>query len=325
MRNTSGEGLEKVKNEKQASEVTVQQTSVNKPISYTTGVILLGCIGVLCFVIGVGVHELFGLAGSAFVISAFVLAVRTVGSKLRRSTIYTVSTVLIAYFAVLSMFLAVHFHTIFSTGLFLIMLVAFLLGLMTFAVILCSGEILKIFGIAKLFLLLLSAFVVIKTFNYTTEQIRYKSGPAYISDQLVKLWKSIEAYSDDHDGYLPTAEKWCDLLIDYDKSLSKKDFKTLSYGDQHWECIFAFNKNLDGLRLADVPNNVVALFEAYGKWNQTGGTEEMMKGDNEFGIYRQVLLVDGTIYRYNLREERVEKFDPNLMEMIVVPPLRWKP
>ncbi len=131
-----------------------------------------------------------------------------------------------------------------------------------------------------------------------------------------QVGKAILEYAQDHDGYFPDANQWCDLLIEYDKNLSRETFNPLS---DDYECNFAFNKNLSGSRFEDTPNDVVLLFRADGNWNFNGGLE-LLKTRRERDMWFDVLLVDGSLDRCWLSKNA--KFDdPNSCPNL----LRWKP
>ena len=93
------------------------------------------------------------------------------------------------------------------------------------------------------------------------------------------LRRAILMYANDNDGKFPSADNWCDLLIEHG-SVDEEQFKcrdsflpVFSYG---------FNRNLDGLRIEDVPPDTVVLFEIDGGRNISGGPELMVdkKHDN---------------------------------------------
>lgn len=126
---------------------------------------------------------------------------------------------------------------------------------------------------------------------------------------LKQLGIVIAKYTEAHDGYLPAANQWCDLLIEYAKSLSKDNFKCPAV--KHRICNYAFNKNLDGLRLSDVPGDVVLLYEADGRWNDTGGVE-LLTIKNHSRQICNVLSTDGDVKRY-------------YPEQLIKQLLRWKP
>lgn len=131
------------------------------------------------------------------------------------------------------------------------------------------------------------------------------------------LSKVISEYAVDYNGCLPEADRWCDLLMEYDKNLSRGNFKHPLL--KSWDCNFAFNKNLGGLRLADIPNDVVLLFEADGDWNLTGTAELLETRRSEHG-HINVLFVDQTILDYWFYEDGVRSKDSYTHK-----PLRWKP
>jgi hypothetical protein len=92
---------------------------------------------------------------------------------------------------------------------------------------------------------------------------------------------AIVEYAKNHDGYLPDANQWCDLLIEYHKKLPKERFKydPVKYRFKYDSskvgiCNYAFNRNLIGVRIDNMSYNTVLVFESEGKWNLSG-TEEL--------------------------------------------------
>jgi len=131
------------------------------------------------------------------------------------------------------------------------------------------------------------------------------------STHLYPLGRAIIRYAKEHNGCLPVAEQWCNLLLEYDKTLSKESFKYPSA--EYGICNYAFNKNLSGLRLDDISHNVVLIFEfeSGGDWNLTG-TEELLEKTNKNRQHIYVFFANGTIQAYDARN-------------IINEPLRWKP
>jgi hypothetical protein len=74
--------------------------------------------------------------------------------------------------------------------------------------------------------------------------------------------------------------------------------------------------------LADVPGDVVLLFEADGEWNLSG-TEELLNMRLK-GRYSSLLFVDGTVKDYWFYKKAVRKFDRSGTTMYYERP-RWKP
>lgn len=138
------------------------------------------------------------------------------------------------------------------------------------------------------------------------------------------LGREITKYAKAHNGYLPDANTWCDHLLDYNKKLTRNNFKHPQHKDvpkteykfSHptpemfnfaGDCQFGFNSKLSGLRLADVPGDVVLIFEADGQWNLHGGPELLNTRYREKGfIY--LLSVDGTQLTYWFYKDAIQKY-----------------
>ena len=130
---------------------------------------------------------------------------------------------------------------------------------------------------------------------------------------LHQLSVAVKHYTDAHDGHLPPADKWCDLLMKH-YGLSEKFFRCP--GAKAGTCGYAFNKNLDGLHLyRDVRKHaeVVLVFDADGGWNLSGG-EELLKMRHR-GMKKKncnLLFADFSVRSYDEEEFENE-------------PVRWKP
>jgi hypothetical protein len=133
------------------------------------------------------------------------------------------------------------------------------------------------------------------------------------SATLHQLSLAMKEYTDAHDGHLPAADKWCDLLMKH-CGLPRKDFRCP--GAKADTGGYAFNRNLDGLHLyRDVhkPGHVVLLFDAEGGWNLSGGEELLkMRHRGMKGKRCNLLFADFSVKSYD--DEDFEK-----------EPLRWKP
>jgi hypothetical protein len=196
---------------------------------------------------------------------------------------------------------------------FCLSLAALVLGIIAFIIIGFHGEKLKGRGYAFT-AVVLALFYILMGMNSLARFMDYKA-----KYNLRKLRRALIAYAEDRDEHLPVANNWCDLLMKYDKSLSRGSFThPLIKGS---ECDFAFNKNLDGLRLADISGDAVLLFGTSGNWNLTG-TAELLKERQSLDTY--ILFVNGDIYRYSFSDEGVQKWDDDLKETFIEP-LRWKP
>jgi hypothetical protein len=72
---------------------------------------------------------------------------------------------------------------------------------------------------------------------------------------------AIQVYEGDHDGRLPEAAKWCDLLIIED-DVSASSFRCRG-SDATWgESPYAMNSAAAGKKRSELPPNMVLLFEA---------------------------------------------------------------
>lgn len=204
---------------------------------------------------------------------------------------------LLGFFSVILAFLLGHiFLGIVFISLFLI--AACILSVIALVVILLGSEQLRGCGWAIASLVLAGTFLLYLLLP-GLHKMRETSRMDVCKANLQQLGAAIIAYADDHDGYLPIKDKWCDLLMKYD-NISEETFKCPLRKRQI--CSYAFNKDLEGLRLRDVPNNALLVFEANGDWNLSGGAE--LLNMRHRGI-ANVLLPDGHVISCR-REDIVE-------------------
>ena len=148
---------------------------------------------------------------------------------------------------------------------------------------------------------------------------------------LELLGEELFKYTKGHDGYLPDANNWCDVLMSFNENITKENFKhpQAEKGlfkdafDLKGECHFAFNRNLSGMKLSEIPDDVVLLFEADGAWN-LNGTSKLLKTRYREKGYIAMLFVDQSIGNYWFYKEAVRKFDAKGTHMYYEKP-RWKP
>jgi hypothetical protein len=206
---------------------------------------------------------------------------------------------------------------------------ALVLGLAASVLIALRRKVLKGFRYSIL-VIILSAYPVHETCDvWYVAKSRVEQEQADSSLYKLKvLHGALDKYSKDNNGYLPVADKWGDILIGHNGNLTEDNFrhpKAQRYG-LVGDCHFAFNKNLSGLRLADIPGDVVLVFESDGDWNLNGGLELFQKRpslpDPTRGIIINVLLVDGTIDEYLYKYTIITKVVPS--GLIDKQP-RWKP
>jgi len=81
-------------------------------------------------------------------------------------------------------------------------------------------------------------------------------------------------YANENNGEYPTADKWCDLLIQY-ADVRPKQFICPKSGAKIGESSFAMNKNIIGKKASEIPPDVVLLFETnFGK--DSAGRRELL-------------------------------------------------
>jgi len=104
---------------------------------------------------------------------------------------------------------------------------------------------------------------------------------------LLQLGVAIQIYSDDYSGKYPTADKWCDLLLQC-TDVTEKIFVCKSAGEGR--CHYAINPNAE----LSSPADMVLLFETKGGWNQFGGPE-LLTLENHKGKGCNILFNDGHV------------------------------
>jgi hypothetical protein len=106
----------------------------------------------------------------------------------------------------------------------------------------------------------------------------------------VYLGMTVVGYAKANDGYFPDVNQWCDLLIKQNRNLSKDYFRYPSSKPEIYN--YAYNQNLSGLRIDNIKDNIVLIFEAEGGWN-LAGTEELLEKTPVDRQYVYVYFSDG--------------------------------
>ncbi len=77
-------------------------------------------------------------------------------------------------------------------------------------------------------------------------------------------------YADDHQGYFPGTNQWCEVLKPY-LGGSTAAFRCPAQGDAR--CSYAYNANLEGKKMSDLrsPATTVLVFSSADGWNLSGG------------------------------------------------------
>jgi prepilin-type processing-associated H-X9-DG protein len=156
---------------------------------------------------------------------------------------------------------------------------AIICGIVALVKISGSNGLLKGKGMAITGLVLSAVFVVLlpvlgifaAIFMPAFTSARDQAQSTLCMSKLKQLSIATFLYTEDNDGQFPTASEWCDLVFDYTGS-NQQIFRCptapegIFYG-------YAFNRNLDGVKLHEVDPQTVMIFEADGGWNKTGGAD----------------------------------------------------
>ncbi|MHC5061620.1 MAG: DUF4190 domain-containing protein [Planctomycetota bacterium] len=100
------------------------------------------------------------------------------------------------------------------------------------------------------------------------------------------------AYSSNGNGHITMeAEKWCDFLITR-VNIEPNFFKCRASDAIRGESSYTLNKNVAGITLDEIPNDVVLIFESEPGWNQVGGPE-LLTTKHHQGEGCNILFADG--------------------------------
>ncbi|MHC4386307.1 MAG: hypothetical protein ACYTEU_00870 [Planctomycetota bacterium] len=101
--------------------------------------------------------------------------------------------------------------------------------------------------------------VAVSVYVYYCYQVTFRGG------ELKGLATALMSYADDNNGCLPDATKWCDVLIE-------EDWLYPEYV-VNGQVKHAMNINASGMKVHELPEDMVLLFEAKGPKNLSGGPE----------------------------------------------------
>jgi prepilin-type processing-associated H-X9-DG protein len=116
---------------------------------------------------------------------------------------------------------------------------------------------------------------------------------------LKSLGLSFKLYTDDFDGSLPSVESWCDALGKY---MLPENLICPGSDAKEGQSSYAMNEFLSGKKLAELPPDLVLLFESKPGWNKAGGPE-ILTMENHEGEGCNVLFADG--YVEFIRPEKI--------------------
>jgi hypothetical protein len=89
----------------------------------------------------------------------------------------------------------------------------------------------------------------------------HPNGPSRCGTNMSGLVKAMVVYANDYEPKrYPTAQRWCDLLIELDYTAPKQFYCRSSYAIEG-ECSYAMNKYVAGKDITKLPPDMVVLFE----------------------------------------------------------------
>jgi prepilin-type processing-associated H-X9-DG protein len=103
------------------------------------------------------------------------------------------------------------------------------------------------------------------------------------------LGTAMMVYANDYDRKFPTADQWCDLLIEH-ADVDPRSFRCKPRSSEAFS--YGFNENLDGLTTDDVSPDTVVLFEIVGGRNVAGGPE-LLVTERHWSEGCNILFADG--------------------------------
>lgn len=113
--------------------------------------------------------------------------------------------------------------------------------------------------------------------------------------QLMQIGEGMHIYANNNNGKYPTADKWCDLLLESDNNISEGAFRCPSA--KGGRCHYAMNPKCE----PNSPPDTVLLFEAKDGWNQFGGAE-LITVENHKGAGCNVLFNNKLVSWINSEE-----------------------
>lgn len=223
---------------------------------------------------------------------------------------------------------------------------AFVLGVLSLIVITIRRKVLKGYILAILVIVLSTpTLFVINGFRLGANVRKEREKTYTCKYNLRLLGKELIKYAEDNGGHLPTAGNWCDVLIEYNHTLTKDVFKhplhpsfnPPTYPPYHpdfeasvqkvdpsfkvkpmrklhldGECNIAFNRNLSGLDIKDIAPDTVLIWEANGERNLSGGSELLETRRKDQVI--KVVLFDQSMVSYHYDHNAYRTYDSGTMQ-----------
>jgi len=153
-----------------------------------------------------------------------------------------------------------------------------------------------------------------------------------IENNMEVLSNELIIYSQNHDGYLPSADNWCDALLDQNPELDADRFIHPWFTNdrlefyiwrislrQKGQCQIAFNSLLSDQLVTEVFPETILLFEADGPWNLHGTDSLLNSGPGILRRRKQILFMDGSIVTYGFLRSTKNSSNPKYKK------IRWEP
>ena len=143
----------------------------------------------------------------------------------------------------------------------------------------------------RILIMVLAFFVVLFIYLAPGPIPRERSVQIVCMVHLKSMAVSFILYSDDFDGSLPSVESWCDALGKY---MLPENLICPGSDAKEGQSSYAMNKYLDVRKLAELPPDLVLLFESEPGWNKAGGPE-ILTMENHEGKGCSILFADGNV------------------------------
>jgi prepilin-type processing-associated H-X9-DG protein len=143
----------------------------------------------------------------------------------------------------------------------------------------------------RILIMVLAFFVVLFIYLAPPDIPRERAYRVKCNAYLKSLGAAFNIYADDFDGCLPSTDSWCDALGKY---ISPGMLICPSSNAREDQSSYAMNESLGGRKLAELPPDLVLLFESKPDWNKAGGPE-ILTTENHEGKGCNVLYADGHV------------------------------
>ena len=140
--------------------------------------------------------------------------------------------------------------------------------------------------------------------------------------ELKNLAEVILDYSAENEGLLPNADTWTDVLFERDNRFYDPEIHGPKSNYKGYKWNYAFNENISGMKVDELPGDIVLFFEAKGGLNLSG-SQSLIESRKKFKNSVFVILLDKTIQKFWLDENICKRKKNDEYEN--VSSLRWKP